>query len=301
MRNHRNGTQPQPDASAGRLHDSRRHHALALIMLMAVAGGGVTHAAETNTRFPGFGLSLSRVVVTADDRSSGQVYAVNNSENVYLVQSRIWPADGVTGYAVADKPGTPRATVPFMVTPPLKRIERNGILPLRIITLPQAAALPTDRESLFFLSSKAIPSQDSSSAAGKAKGGEKDTGKEVTRDTGEAEGARLSLALQSFIKLYYRPSGLGAHAIFDGNVADKLTFSRSGDHLTVTNPTPYHITFGLLTVAGKPVDADSRRVMVPPKGAQSYPVPAGTPMGEVTWQIIDEFGLMTDLCRQPLS
>lgn len=246
--------------------------------------------AETNTRFPGFGLSLSRVVVSADDRSSGQVYAVNNSENVYLVQSRIWPAEGVTGYAVADKPGAPRAAVPFLVTPPLKRIERNGVLPLRIIATRQVAALPKDRESLFFLSSKAIPSQSTDKGAAKPAANAPAEG-----------GASLSLILQSYIKVYYRPSGLGAHAIFDGGVADKLTFSRRGDRLMVTNPTPYHITFGQLTVAGKQVDADSRRVMVPPKGEQSYPLPAGTPSGEVTWQVIDEFGLMTDLKRQPLS
>lgn len=257
----------------------------ALILLMALAAN-VSAYAQSNTRFPGFGLSLSRVVVAADDRSSGQVYAVNNSENVYLVQSRIWPADGVTGYAVADKPGATRAAVPFLVTPPLKRIERNGVLPLRILATPQVAALPKDRESLFFLSSKAIPSQP--------------TGKTATKDTAE-KGASLSLALQSYIKLFYRPSGLGAHAIFDGGVAKQLTFRRDGDRLKVTNPTPYHITFGLLTVAGKPVDAESRRAMVPPMGSHDYPVPAGTPSGEVTWQVIDEFGLMTELARQPNS
>lgn len=292
MQKLRNGTQTlsRPVAPTARLHDLRRRHALALIMLMAATSGGAAQAAEGNTRFPGFGLSLSRVVVSADDRSSGQVYAVNNSENVYLVQSRIWPADGVTGYAVADKPGVPRAAVPFMVTPPLKRIERNGVLPLRIIATQQVAALPKDRESLFFLSSKAIPSQST----------DKGAAKQAANAPAEG-GASLSLILQSYIKVYYRPSGLGAHAIFDGGVADKLTFSRSGDRLSVTNPTPYHITFGLLTVAGKPVDADSRRVMVPPKGTQSYPFPSGATSGEVTWQVIDEFGLMTDLRRQPLS
>ncbi|WP_429616726.1 fimbrial biogenesis chaperone [Serratia sp. 2723] len=256
-------------------------------MLFAVlsALGVRAQAEQSNSRFPGFGLSLPRVVVSVDDPQSARIYAVNNSENVYLVQSRIWLADGATGFPVADKPGTPRASVPFMVTPPLKRIEKNGVLPLRILTLQQAASLPKDRESLFFLSSKAIPGTDKTKA----------------KDVEENSGARLSLALQSYIKLYYRPAGLGAHAIFDGGVADKLSFSLSSGRLRVINPTPYYITFGLLTVAGKPVDADSRRVMVPPVGSHDYPLPVGVSSGEVTWQVIDEFGLMTDLKRQPLS
>ncbi|MHA0954053.1 fimbrial biogenesis chaperone [Enterobacter ludwigii] len=272
----------------GRVGLIRRYLAAFPVLVCLLAALPEQTLAGSNERFPGFGLSLSRVVVSADDRSSGQVYAVNNSDNVYLVQSRVWPADGVTGYAMADKTGAARAAVPFMVTPPLKRIERHGVLPLRIITLPQAASLPGDRESLFFLSSKAIPSK---SGDEKAK----------ARDVGEGGGARLSLALQSYIKLFWRPSGLGAHAIFDGGVADKLTFRRTGDRLTVTNPTPYHITFGLLNVAGKPVDPESRRAMVPPMGSHDYPLPPGAGAGEVTWQVIDEFGLMTDLKRQPLS
>ncbi|WP_185860228.1 fimbrial biogenesis chaperone [Enterobacter asburiae] len=260
-----------------------------LMLLAALSGLWVNgYAGQGNSSYPGFGLSLSRVVVSVDDPQSARIYAVNNSENVYLVQSRVWLADGASGFPVADKPGSPRIPAPFMVTPPLRRIEKNGVLPLRIIPLKQAAALPQDRESLFFLSAKAIPSQPSDPDAPKAK------------DVGE-RGATLSLALQSYIKLFYRPTGLSSHAIFDGGVADKLTFSLDGGRLKVTNPTPYYITFGLLTVAGKPVDADSRRAMVPPAGSYGYPLPAGVSGGEVTWQVIDEFGLMTDMRRQPLS
>ncbi|EPE7789825.1 fimbrial biogenesis chaperone [Yersinia enterocolitica] len=283
------GTRPGSLPVTERLHDLHRRHAMTLIMLMALCTGHSAYA-QAQTRFPGFGLSLSRVVVSADDRSSGQVYAVNNSENVYLVQSRIWPADSGTGYPVADKPGTPRAAVPFMVTPPLKRIAQNSVLPLRIIAAQQVATLPKDRESLFFLSSKAIPSQSA----------DKGAAKRAANAPAEGE-ASLSLILQSYIKLFYRPSGLGAHAIFDGGVADKLTFNRSGNRLKVTNPTPYYITFGLLAVAGQQVDAESRRAMVPPKGSYDYPLPVGASSGEVTWQVIDEFGLMTDMNRQPLS
>lgn len=49
----------------------------------------------------------------------------------------------------------------------------------------------------------------------------------------------LQLAIISRIKLYYRPAKL---ALAPDQAAEKLTFSRSGSSLTLTNPTPYYLT-----------------------------------------------------------
>ncbi|MNL78859.1 putative fimbrial chaperone YcbF precursor [compost metagenome] len=68
----------------------------------------------------------------------------------------------------------------------------------------------------------------------------------------------------------------------------------------MSNPTPYHVTFGRLTVNGKAVDPEQLRRMVPPKGSQDYPLPAGVRGGSVVWQLIDEFGLMPDKQTQAL-
>ncbi|WP_181899100.1 fimbrial biogenesis chaperone [Citrobacter koseri] len=248
-------------------------------MLCQVSGAAAGQRPAGPVKYPGFGLGFSRVVVAEGDRSSGQVTAVNNSDNVYLVQSRVWPADGTTGYPLTgarDDKDNNRVPVPFLVTPPLKRLESWSTMQLRIITTPDNH-LPADRESLFFLSSKAIPSVAP-----------------VKADPGRVT-AQMSMALQSFIKLYYRPKALDQYAIFDGKVAPRLTFSRpDGGHIRVTNPTPYHITFAVLTVGGKAVDAEKRRAMVPPLGDYDYPLPDGTTGREVKWQIIDEFGLVTN-------
>lgn len=231
--------------------------------------------------YPGFGLNTSRVVVMADAPGGTTVTALNNSDNVYLVQSQVWPAKGLTGYPEDGK--LPAAgTVPFLVTPPLKRMGPQSRLPLRILTT-AAQSLPQDRESLFFLSAKAIPSVPPAS------------GKESTSVP------RVVMALQQFVKLYWRPAGLKPRALFDGEVAPKLRMSLVGGKLHVQNPTPYYITFGVLKVNGKPLKADDLRVMTPPKGGQDYPLPAGVTGGQVEWQAIDEFGLVTKAQTQTLG
>ncbi|MEH4266360.1 molecular chaperone [Klebsiella aerogenes] len=218
--------------------------------------------------YPGFGLNASRVVVMGDARGGTLVTALNNSTNVYLVQSRVLPADGLSGYPQYQA----KSKVPFLVTPPLSRMEANSQLPLRILNMP-GNGLPQDRESLFFLLSRAIPSV-------------------TPRDSKAGGGPQVVMALEQYVKLFYRPAGLSPTAIFDDAVAPALRFARVNGRLQVTNPTPYHITFGLLTVNGKSVDAAALRRMVPPMGQQDYPLPAGVTGGPVAWQIIDEFGLM---------
>ncbi|MCT4737215.1 fimbrial biogenesis chaperone [Raoultella ornithinolytica] len=226
--------------------------------------------------YPGFGLNTSRVVVMGDARGGTLVKALNNSTTVYLVQSRVVPPDGLSGFPQYQA----KTKVPFIVTPPLSRMEANSQLPLRILNLPDNG-LPQDRESLFFLQAKAIPS--------------------VAPQEGKvASGPRVVMAVEQYVKLFYRPAGLNPHAIFDDEVAPKLHFSKANNQLRVSNPTPYHITFGLLTVNDKSVDASALRRMVPPKGLQDYPLPAGVTGGTVAWQIIDEFGLMPGKRTQAL-
>lgn len=235
--------------------------------------------------YPGFGLNASRLVVMGDAKGGALITALNNSDNVYLVQSRVYPAQGLTGYP-SDKGGG----TPFLVTPPLKRMGPQSRLPLRILVTPQST-LPQDRESLFFLSAKAIPSVSPPDA-------------HAEKNANDAGGApaspRVVMALQQFIKLYYRPAGLKPHAIFDGDVAQHLTMRLSGKQLHVDNPTPYYITFGLLKVNGKTIDQKALRVLTPPMGGQDYPLPASVTHGTVEWQVIDEFGLVTKLQTRAL-
>jgi len=222
---------------------------------------------------PGVGFSFSRVVLMETDKGGGSVEVRNNTDNVYLVQSQIHAADVKTGRPVDKIPGATAA--PFLVLPPLKRLDPHGELPLRILPTPMAREqLPTDRESVFFISSKSIPSVPPSS------------------DEKTASGGRVVLALVNSIKLYWRPAGLKKEAM--GDVSAALTFSREGDLLRVRNPSAYYATFSSLSVGGLALKGDDLQAMVPPKGEQTYRWPAQASGTEVRWQLIDEYGLTTD-------
>ncbi len=63
--------------------------------------------------------------------------------------------------------------------------------------------------------------------------------------------ARISVGIQSVIKLFYRPSGLSMPA---SEAAKKLTFSNTEHGLGISNPTPYYVTLSRLNVDGKSMD-----------------------------------------------
>ena len=222
---------------------------------------------------PGIGYSFSRVVLMATDKGGATVSVINNSNDVYLMQTQIHAGDANTGMPMMTNSGA--LSVPFHVVPPLKRVEPNANLPLRILATPLAKAqLPENRESVFFISVKAIPSTPTPT--------EKD----------EPQGGNLVLALVNSIKLFYRPESLQKDAVV--TMASSLTFRQQGDKLYVSNPSVYYATFYSLYVGGKEVTGDTLRAMVPPTGEQVYTLPGGTAGKEVRWRLIDEYGLETD-------
>ncbi|MCW2457370.1 UNVERIFIED_ORG: fimbrial chaperone protein [Rahnella aquatilis] len=223
----------------------------------------------------GFGFDRTRVVVMAGSRGGTLITARNVTNNLYLIQSRVEQADGATGLPLEGKDA--REDIPFLVTPPLERVLPQTRLPLRILEKP-GNTLPPDREALFFISTKAIPSGPA--------------------PKGDGEGMRLMLALQQSVKLFWRPKGLSPDAIYRGEVAPELKMQVSGTTLKVTNPTPYFITFRELKVGGRALDASTLRPMVPPKGTQTYALPAGITGTSVTWTITDEYGNPTKLQEQ---
>lgn len=214
----------------------------------------------------GISFYVLRVIYTEKDKNGVSLTAYNSTSSAYLFQSRMLPVDLATGNSgiPADKGGH----IPFIVTPPLSRLEANSELVLRIRR--NGEFLPEDRESVFFISMKAIPSQRSP-------------------EEREPDSQQMVLTVVSNIKLFYRPEGLHRRAIVDTDVASKLTFRKEGNILIAENPTPYWLTFSRLKAGEKELDKAQLRLMVPPKGQQSYSLPAGA-TGSVSWQLIDEDG-----------
>lgn len=139
------------------------------------------------------------------------------------------------------------------------RVKKNT---LRIIDATNNQ-LPQDRESLFWMNVKAIPSMDKS---------------KLSDNT-------LQLAIISRIKLYYRPGKL---ALPPDQAAEKLTFSRSGSSLTLTNPTPYYLTVTELNAGTRILE----NALVPPMGKTSVKLPADAG-NTITYRTINDYGALT--------
>lgn len=165
----------------------------------------------------------------------------------YLVQS--W----------ADSGGKNLAKAPFLITPPLFRLDAKEDNVLRVVRT--GGNLPEDRESLFWLNIKAIPSSK------------------------RVEGVNtLQIAINTRIKLLYRPESVKGKPEY---VADKLEWHREGNDLVVNNPTPFYMNFQSVTLNGRKIDKAGWAV---PETQTHIALPAHTGGSNVTWSIITDYG-----------
>ncbi|ALX92418.1 long polar fimbrial chaperone LpfB [Serratia fonticola] len=174
--------------------------------------------------------------------------SVNNPDKVpYLIQTWVETTGG----------GAEKA--PFIVTPPLFRLDGGQENVLRVVRA--GGNLPADKESLYWMNIKSIPSAQ----------------KDANTNT-------LQIAVKTRIKLIYRPQGLKG---VPEEVTEKLSWRRSGNSLQVTNPTAFYMNFQEVKVAGKEVkDA----TYVAPGATASFTLPAGVSGGSVSWKIISDYG-----------
>jgi chaperone protein EcpD len=212
-------------------------------------------------------IAGTRVVFPAQD---GEVTVRLTNDNAHPALVEAWIDNG-------DPKSTPdKVSVPFLITPPLFRMEAHKDQNLRIISTP--AQLPTDRESLFWLNVLEIPPKPSAQEA---------AGKNL-----------LQFAIRSRLKLFYRPAHLPGDAqAAPGQVSWKAVADGQGYALEVHNPTPYHVTIVKLTldIGGKSYSAEPG--MVDPLGTLRLKVkglttapPAGSP---VAYDIVNDYGATT--------
>jgi P pilus assembly chaperone PapD len=212
-------------------------------------------------------IGATRVVFPAKD---GEVTVRMTNDNTTPALIEAWIDRG-------DEHSTPdKVDTPFLITPPLFRIEAHKDQSLRIISTP--ASLPSDHESLFWLNVLEIPP--------------KPTGTQVAGKN------LLQFAIRSRLKLFYRPAQLSGDPLkAPALVTWKAVADGQGFALEVHNPTPYHVTIvqASLEIGGKPYTSDAG--MVDPagtlrlkiKGLASAPA-AGTP---ISYDIVNDYGATT--------
>ncbi|MFZ4832475.1 fimbrial biogenesis chaperone [Rouxiella sp. Mn2063] len=205
------------------------------------------------------GVIIGGTRVVYDGARKEASISVKNPEKAapYLMQN--W----VENFNAADT-----SKPPFIVTPPLFRLDAGKENILRIVRT--GGNLPTDRESIYWLSIKSIPS-----------------GK-------KSDDNQLLVSVKARLKLIYRPEGLKGNA----NEAWKsLSFSRQGGKLQVTNPTPFYVSFQTVKVGGQDVDIKDSGTLAP-MGSLSWTLPAGA-SGKVSWTAINDFGGITEEASTP--
>ncbi|AKA37925.1 molecular chaperone [Yersinia ruckeri] len=206
---------------------------------------GVIHSVQAGVLVGG-----TRVVYDGAKKEASLSVTNQDKDIPYLIQSWV---DNIE----ADN----NKKVPFIITPPLFRLDAGQENSLRILFT--GGTLPQDRESVYWLNVKSIPSSK------------------------KTDGNQLFISIKNRIKLFYRPAGL-PNTVADAYKA--LSFSRQGKQLQVSNPTPYHVSFSSLKVGSHDIkDA----LMVAPKSTLLLDLPAGA-SGTVSWQAINDYGGISD-------
>jgi len=194
------------------------------------------------------GITLNGTRLIFNGNKNEAVMTVDNPDNaVYLIQSWVRLDD--------------EKSSEFIVTPPLFRIEPNSSNTLRIILLKNN--LPKDKESLFWLNVKAIPSSDANA------------------------NNVLLIAINTKIKLIYRPTSLlgkNAEAAYK-----KLQFNvdTKQKELIASNPTPYYMNLSKVTYNGKEIKGAG---MIEPYSEVKWKIKSATINSTVTWSVINDFG-----------
>lgn len=213
-------------------------------------------------------IAGTRVVFPAQD---GEVTVRLTNDNTVPALVEAWIDDG-------DPHSTPdKAHTPFLITPPLFRMDPHTDQNLRILAT--SPNLPSDRESIFWLNVLEIPPKPT---------GEQFKGKNL-----------LQVAIRSRLKLFYRPANLPGDANkAPGELTWKVVTDGKGYALELHNPTAYHVTVTQSTVqvGGKPCNTEAG--MVDPFGTlrlafKEAPAQAPTAGTAVNYDIVNDYGAVT--------
>lgn len=186
----------------------------------------------------------TRLIFQGDKKEAS--LSVNNPDKVpYLIQSWIETESNTSAKGA------------FLITPPLFRLDGGQKNLLRIENI---APQSQDKETLFWLNIKAIPS------------------------TTKQENA-LKIAIKNRIKMIYRPAAL--HAQSPDEQADKLRWKQGNGKLTVDNPTPYYMNFMYIQLNGQALPTAT---YVAPHSTASFALPAKISGNKMTWALITDSG-----------
>lgn len=193
----------------------------------------------------------TRIVFNANDKATSLRIENQSDKLPYLAYSWIENEKGEKSDAL------------LVALPPIQRLEPKATSQVRVVKQASTTQLPGDRETLFFYNMREIPPAPDKSS----------------------DHAILQVAIQSRIKLFWRPAALRKKA--GEKVELQLQVSQQGNQLTLKNPTAYYLTIAYLGRNEKGVLPGFKTVMVAPfvRSTQTPEVIAAASFISVTWMI----------------
>ncbi|MDH1321539.1 fimbria/pilus periplasmic chaperone [Enterobacter bugandensis] len=177
-------------------------------------------------------LDRTRVIFDGGSKSMSLTISNENKELPYLAQGWIEDAAGK------------KLESTLLVLPPLQRVEPGAKSQVKIQATPATMQLPQDRETLYYFNLREIPPKST-------------------------QPNTLQIALQTRVKLFYRPVSLMATQNDYANPwQTKLTLTKVDNKYQVNNPTPYYVTLtsASTSLQGKEI-TDFKSLMINPKSS----------------------------------
>lgn len=214
--------------------------------------------------------SMASVVITG----TRQIYPAKQKEiTVKLNNDGAMPALVQAWVDAGDVASTPAAAkVPFVLTPPLARIDPGKGQSLRLMFV--GPALPAAKESVFWLNVLEIPPKSQ-----------------------EADVNSLQMAFRSRVKIFYRPEGLAGNPV---DAMEQLQWravpasNGKGFALEAYNPSAFHVSLASLSLMVGAVRSESDGGMVAPGETKQFALPSLNALpaagAQVEFSAINDYG-----------
>ncbi|UUR72866.1 fimbria/pilus periplasmic chaperone [Enterobacter asburiae] len=199
-------------------------------------------------------LDRTRVIFNGDKSSMVVTITNQNKSLPYLAQAWVEDAEGN------------KIESPLMALPPLQRVEPGAKGQVKIQSMGDAVKLPQDRESLFYFNVREIPPKSSKPNT-------------------------LQLALQTRVKLFYRPSAIVIEHGTENDAFKKITLTKSGNGYQINNPSTHFVTIVAASATENGKDVSSfKPIMVSPKDNAQMSVNAAELGTHPVLSFINDFG-----------
>lgn len=212
----------------------------------------------TQSAYSAIALDRTRVIYDEGEKSVSIGLTNEHKTSPYLAQAWI------------ENDKDEKVNSPFIVTPPVHRIEADSKSQIKVQAIPAVAQLPKDRESVYYLNVREIPPRSDKVNV-------------------------LQIALQTKIKLFYRPASIATKDRLENLPQEnEIKVIKQGGNSIVKNPSPYYLSITKLKKGHTDVE-NFEPIMVPPLGESSLGKTAGDIGSSPTLVYLNDFGGTVDL------